>query len=123
MAMQRNSLSAGRSSRLLGGIPRLCGETMFHDLLREKSLRGAVTRLAVFTYLALGGSWFLVNLFSPYFNNFHRHPVWLATSWGLTLVSSLVILFARSVTARWLGALLLCVGIVALLFQPDGGLQ
>jgi hypothetical protein len=96
---------------------------VFHDLLREVSFRGAMTRVAAFTYLALGVSWFLVNLYSPIYSNFHRHPVWLAASLALGLSASLLILFARSPTTRWWGALLLLIAVAAWIFQPDGGLQ
>ena len=59
----------------------------------------------------------------PFSGNFGRHPAWLAASFTVGLASPLIILFARSVTARWLGALLLCVAVAAWVFQPDGGLQ
>jgi hypothetical protein len=92
-------------------------------MLREVSLRGALTRLAAFTYLALGLSRFLVNLYWPHFNIFRRHPVWVATTFALWLFAPLLILFARSATTRRVGAWLLFIAVIAWLFEPDGGLQ
>jgi len=50
-------------------------------------------------------------------------PVWVATSFSLGLFAPLLILFARSATTRWVGALLLSIAVAAWLCQPDGGLQ
>ena len=89
---------------------------MFHHLLREVSLRGALARLGAFTYLALGVSWFLVYLFRP---DHDHHTVRHVTFYTIGQACPLIALFAKSVTFRWIAILLLAVAFAGWALLPE----
>ena len=89
---------------------------MFHHLLREVSLRGALARLGAFTYLALGVSWLLVHLFWPHYD--HQF-VWHMTFYSICQACPLIALFAKSVTLRWIAILLLVVAFAGSTLIPE----
>jgi hypothetical protein len=89
---------------------------MFHHLLREVSLRGALARLGAFTYLALGVSWLLVHLFWPHHTH---HIVRHATYCSLGIACPLIALFAKSVTFRWIAILLLAFAFAGWTLLPE----
>ena len=89
---------------------------MFHDLLREVSVRGATVRLGAITYLALGVSLLLARHFWP---DHDPHLVRRATFYSVGLVCPLIILFAKSVAMRWVFALLLAIAFAGCTLLPE----
>ena len=84
--------------------------------LIKVSLRGATARLGAFTYLAVGVSLLLVSLFWPHHD---PHLVRHTTFYSLGLVCPLIILFAKSVAIRWIGALLLAIAFAGCTLLPE----